>query len=86
MVCMTYFTYILKSKSATKTYVGHTNSMNRRLSEHNSDKHYYTKRYAPWEVIRIEKYDNLDEAIRREHYLKTASGRRWLSRNAFAKN
>jgi len=73
-----YFLYILKSETAVKSYVGITNNLKRRLSEHNSGKHFYTKRYCPWVMIYNEKYDSLKEARSREKYLKSASGRRFL--------
>lgn len=55
-----------------------TNDLIRRLSEHNSGKHFYTKRYCPWVMIYSEEYDSLKEARAREKYLKSSSGRRFL--------
>ena len=75
-----YIVYVLKSKVTKKGYVGFTNDIDRRLLEHNSGKHFYTKRHKPWEVIYTENYDNLNEAVNREKYLKTASGRRFLKK------
>ena len=75
---MKYFIYILKSLTARKSYVGMTNDLDRRLREHNSGKHFYTKRYCPWIMIYNEKYDSLKEARRREKYLKSSSGRKFL--------
>jgi len=68
----------LKSCSVKKSYVGMTNNLTRRLSEHNSSKHFYTKRYVPWIMIYHEQYDNLTEATKREKQLKTSSGRKLL--------
>jgi len=75
---MNYFVYILKSKSARKSYVGMTNDVDRRLAEHNSGKHFYTKRYLPWEMIYSESCGNLESARKREKYLKSATGRKFL--------
>jgi putative endonuclease len=75
---MRYFLYLLKSNTANKSYVGITNNLKRRLSEHNSGKHFYTKRYCPWKMIYNEEYDSLIEARAREKYLKSSSGRRFL--------
>lgn len=75
-----FVVYILKSSVAKKSYVGFTGDLHRRVQEHNNGKHFYTKRYAPWEVIYTEKYDTLTEAVLREKYLKTASGRRFLKK------
>lgn len=75
---MKYFVYILKSLVANKSYVGMTNDLTRRLDEHNSGKHFYTKRYCPWVMIYSEEYDSLKGARAREKYLKSASGRKFL--------
>jgi len=75
---MNYFLYILQSINYKKSYTGITNNLDRRLLEHNSKKHFYTKRYCPWKMIYSEKYDNLKEARKREKYLKSASGRKFL--------
>lgn len=74
---MTYL-YILKSKSYSKTYVGITEHLDRRLAEHNSGKSIFTKRYKPWVVIYTEEYSSMNEARIREKYFKSAAGRRKL--------
>ena len=75
---MEYFLYVLKSTTSLKSYTGITNNLERRLTEHNSGKHIYTKRYCPWIMIYYEKYGSLKEARKREKYLKSASGRKFL--------
>ena len=75
---MRYFIYVLKSLSAKKSYVGITNNLQRRLMEHNSGKHVYTKRHKPWVMIYSEEYDSLKESREREKYLKSAIGRKFL--------
>lgn len=75
-----FITYILKSKNFPKTYVGVTSNINRRISEHNSGRHSYTKRYMPWKVLYLEEFDNFAEARKREKYLKTTSGRRLMKK------
>ncbi|MEK7544433.1 MAG: GIY-YIG nuclease family protein, partial [Patescibacteria group bacterium] len=72
--------YVLKSETAKKSYVGATEDMVRRLKEHNSGKHFYTKRYLPWEVIYTEKFKTWLEARNREVYLKGKSGRKLLKK------
>lgn len=78
-----YFVYILKSVNHTKSYVGITDDLERRLNQHNSGYHLFTKRYMPWNIIYTEKYPSRIEARQREIYLKTTSGRRWLKKNIF---
>ena len=45
-----YTLYILFSKSLNKFYVGYTNDLNRRLSEHNRVKGKFTDSGIPWEL------------------------------------
>jgi putative endonuclease len=72
-----YFVYVLKSKSARKSYVGYTEDLDRRIIQHNSGHNLFSKRFMPWEIVYTEKYDNIVDAIAREKYLKTTSGRRF---------
>jgi predicted GIY-YIG superfamily endonuclease len=78
-----YFVYVLRSLSASKSYVGFTNNLVRRLGEHNEGKHFYTKRHAPWQIVYSEQYDTLKDARGREKYLKSAAGRRFLKTEVF---
>ncbi|MDD5032854.1 MAG: GIY-YIG nuclease family protein [Candidatus Pacebacteria bacterium] len=78
-----YKVYILKSLTAKKSYVGLTVDLDRRLKEHNSGKHFYTRRYLPWEIVSFEERENLLEARKREKYLKSAAGRRYLKKFIF---
>jgi putative endonuclease len=75
-----YYVYILSSSVAKKSYVGFTNDLSRRMKEHNSGRHSYTKRYMPWEIIHKEQYDTIDLARKREKYLKSAAGRKYLKK------
>lgn len=47
-----FLIYILYSEDFDKFYIGHTNNIDRRLQEHNSDEfnHYYTSKYKPWKM------------------------------------
>jgi len=71
----------LKSKREEKYYTGHTNSLERRLVEHNLEQRGYTKNNALWEVVYHETFQTRQEAIDREKYFKSAAGRRWLKKN-----
>lgn len=78
-----YVVYVLKSMSFEKAYVGMTTDINRRLKEHDSKKHSYTKRFVPWKIIHIENFTSGTEARKREKYFKSASGRNFLKKNVF---
>jgi putative endonuclease len=75
-----YFVYILRSIKNDGLYVGLTNNLPRRFSEHNRKKSFSTKSYAPWQLIFYEAYLNKDDAERRERYLKTNQGARVVKR------
>ena len=63
-----------------KTYIGTTDNIERRLGEHNSGKSFYTKKYLPWVIVSLEKYETLVKARKREIYLKSGAGRRYLKK------
>lgn len=81
---MIYKTYVLISKSCKKTYVGHTNDLERRLIEHNDGKTIFSKRYRPWSVLYEEEFGTEAESIDRERYFKSAAGRRWIKKMLFS--
>jgi len=58
-----------------KTYVGSTVDLKNRITEHNSGKSTFTKRYIPWQLVYSEEFDSIQEARKREKYFKTAAGR-----------
>lgn len=72
------YVYVLKSDSDGQFYVGLTNDLPRRLEEHNSGKVASTKKRIPFELIYWEGCLNRHDAARREKYLKTAWGKRYI--------
>jgi len=74
----TYYVYVLKSEIDDSWYIGYTNALDKRFSEHNSGKSYYTKRKIPWIIIYYEAAFDKFDAIAREKYLNTGMGRRYL--------
>ena len=79
----TYYVYVLKSKTANKSYVGFTNDLERRLKEHNAGYSSHTKKYVPWAIAYIEEFGDSQSAIKREKYLKSAAGRRQVLKKIF---
>ena len=68
---MTYFVYMLKSKSVKPfTYVGYTNNLKKRISLHNAGKGAKFTRGRKWVLIYKEKFKSKKEAISREYYIK----------------
>ncbi len=74
--------YVLKSLRNSKRYVGYTGkSADQRLKEHNGGSNKFTSQNGPFELIYTEVYPTKTEAIRREKFLKSGIGRRWLDEN-----
>jgi putative endonuclease len=70
-----YFTYILLSLKDKKFYIGFTNSIKRRLLEHNAGLNKSTIKRRPLKLIFFEAFLNKKDAIRREKYFKTSKGK-----------
>jgi putative endonuclease len=66
---MAYFAYILEC-SDLSFYVGKTTNLERRLYEHNSGFTPYTKNRKPVKLVYSERFDNLNDAIKREKEIK----------------
>jgi len=74
------YTYILKSLNNSKTYIGSTTNLERRIEEHNNGLSTFSKRYRPWTLIYREEYKDIKKARLREKYLKSAAGRRFIKK------
>ena len=75
---MIFVTYVLWSYKLQKRYVGSTSDLSRRLKEHNSGETPFTSRGCPWELIYQEEFQSNIEARKREIFLKSGVGRKWL--------
>lgn len=75
---MFYYTYILQSTRDNKFYVGYTNNINRRLEEHNSGLVVSTKNRIPLKLVYWEGSLSQKDALKREKYLKTSWGKRYI--------
>jgi len=65
-----FYLYILKSKKDDKLYIGSTNDLRRRLSEHNNGKVNSTKTRRPFELRYYESFYKEVDARKREASLK----------------
>lgn len=75
---MFFYVYILQSKKDYQRYIGYTNNLRRRLKEHSKGLNFSTKFRLPFELIYFEGCLNIKDAKRREKYLKSTQGRRFL--------
>ena len=71
---------VLYSDKLNKRYIGSTRDVKNRLKEHNSGKSKFTKADVPWKLIYKESYQSNQEARRRELFLKSGVGRKFLIR------
>jgi len=74
-----FYTYVLRSIKSGKRYVGQTSKdVLDRLQEHNVGSNKWTRANGPFVVLYSEGYNTRKEAIKREHFLKSGQGRKWL--------
>jgi putative endonuclease len=73
-----YYVYAIKSFKRNYIYVGLTNNPQRRIEEHNRGKERTTRSYAPFRTLLVERFISRPEARKREKYLKTGIGRKYL--------
>ncbi len=73
-----YYVYILQSQKDRYFYVGYTKNLIERLQKHNKGKVESTKKRAPLELVYWEGCLNQKDAVKREKYLKTAWGKRYI--------
>ncbi|NUN71040.1 MAG: GIY-YIG nuclease family protein [Bacteroidetes bacterium] len=71
---MSYFVYILYSKSFDRFYIGQTSSLPERLYQHNAGKVRSTKAFIPWVIGHYERFDDRTQAIKRKSFLKSPAG------------
>lgn len=78
-----YYTYVIRSNSSGKIYIGCTNNLDRRLSEHNNPNRGRKSRYTrlnsgPWELVYFETLKDRKTALIREKQLKSHQGRDFI--------
>ncbi len=73
-----FVVYVLKSLKDGNMYIGHTANMQKRFSAHQKGKVRSTKSRRPFELAYTEKYSTKSEAYKREMFLKTGIGRKFL--------
>ena len=71
--------YVLYSPTYKKTYIGFTSDIEQRLISHNHPNNKgWTKRFQPWELAYSEVFNTKEEAMQREHQLKSSRGREFV--------
>jgi putative endonuclease len=75
---MSFFVYVLKSKKDGVLYIGSGKNVAERVRRHNSGDYRYTKGHRPWVSIYEEPCLTRSEAVKRERFLKSGVGRKFL--------
>ena len=77
---MIYYIYVLRSLKDNRRYIGMSKHPDKRLLEHNAGYTKSTTGYRPWILIYKEEFDTLQEARKREVFLKSGIGREFLDK------
>ena len=76
-----YYVYLLENQGDKSWYIGFTEDLERRVKYHNSGKGgRTTKLKVSWQLIYSEAYLNQKDALGRERFLKSGSGRKYLKK------
>jgi putative endonuclease len=73
-----FYTYVLRSERDGQFYTGYTTDLKNRIERHNRGQIESTKMRKPFELIYFEACLDEKDAIRREKYLKTSWGKRYI--------
>lgn len=73
-----HYVSVLRSLKDRGYYVGYSANLRKRFSEHVGGGFFATSHRGPWKLIYYEAYLERDDALGRERYLKSGSGRRFL--------
>ena len=73
-----FYVYAMVSLKCNRIYVGMSQDVPRRLTQHNQGQVRSTKPYTPWRLFFSEPVGDSGQARTKEKYYKTASGKRKL--------
>lgn len=73
-----FYTYVLLSERTGRFYTGATHDLAQRVKHHADGLVRSTKYARPLRLLYYEACQNKDDAFRRERYLKTGMGKRYL--------
>lgn len=75
-----YYVYVIQSELDKGLYIGMSSDLRRRFWEHQNGVSRSTKSRRPWKLIYYEAYLEMQDAMGREEFLKSGSGRRFLDK------
>jgi putative endonuclease len=75
---MSFFVYILYSRSKDKYYIGSSGNINIRLEQHDTGRNTSTKYGIPWTMVYSEQHETLENARKRELEIKKKKSRKYI--------
>ncbi len=78
-----HYVYILLNEAKTRTYIGVTDDVEKRLKEHNTGRVKSSNPYRLYKIIHTESFETLSEARQREKFYKSTTGRRRIKEMLF---
>lgn len=74
-----FYVYIIQNSGSHVLYIGFSENVEQRVSDHNSGKGGFTRtKNGTWKLIYYEMYLNKMDALGREKFLKGGSGRKYI--------
>ena len=73
-----HYVYVLRSEKDGGFYIGYSANLRKRFDQHATGGSVATSCRRPWRLIYYEAYLEQADALGRERYLKSGSGRRFL--------
>ncbi|MFH0891299.1 MAG: GIY-YIG nuclease family protein [Candidatus Falkowbacteria bacterium] len=76
-----HYVYLLECQTDRSWYIGQTSDLKKRIKDHQSGNGCRTTAMKKdWKLIYYEAYDDKRDAIGRERFLKSGSGRKYLKK------
>ena len=75
---MNFFVYIIFSEKLNRYYVGHTDNIVIRLTQHNDGLSSYTAKAKDWKLAYSEIFITREEAHKREREIKAKKSRKYI--------
>ncbi len=75
-----FYVYLLESFIDKSWYIGFSADLRNRFKSHNKKENLATKNKTPWKLVYYEAYIDKLDATKREEFLKSGSGRKFLKK------
>jgi putative endonuclease len=75
-----FYVCVIRSETDSGLYIGYSSDLRKRIAQHKRGSAFATSYRGPWKLIYYEAYLNQVDALGREKFLKSGSGRSFLKR------